>query len=89
MNLRDAVLYIELAAYIHRNNAAVKKVAKRLVKRVHPNYRPALALICESKNPLAVIKQMAEELSKQHSTQSPWPYEGFPRPPLRSPQQRA
>lgn len=83
MTLREAVFYLELAALLHRSNPAVKKVAKRLIKRVHPNLRPTLGLICQSKNPLAVITLMASEMSGQLCTKSHWPYPGWARPPLR------
>lgn len=89
MNLRDAVLYLQLATYLHRKNSGVRKVAKRIQKQVHPNLRPVVRLICESKDPISVILLMAAELSEQPCEKSQWPYPGYPRPPLKWPQPTA
>lgn len=89
MTPRNAVYYLELATLLHRDIPTVRKVAKRMVKRVPPHMRPSLRLICQSKNPIAVIQLMVAELSRQPSQPSPCPYPGFSRPPLKWPQPRA
>lgn len=89
MTQEDIVTYLQLSAYLNSEVSVVRLAAKRLIKKAHPNLRPALGLICESKNPIQVIKLMAKNLSAMHSKPSSWPYEGYARPPLKQPLQQA
>lgn len=62
MTYLDAALCIALAARIHRDPARVRATAKKCLKRMPRAQHGALPLIASSRDPLAVVEHMLENL---------------------------
>lgn len=62
MNLLDAALCLALAARIHNDHEKVRATAWRVIGKVPHAQIGAVALIIKSKDPLAMVERMLEEL---------------------------
>ncbi|MFK8399148.1 hypothetical protein M2D07_011605 [Pseudomonas sp. BGr12] len=62
MNLQDAILALMLAAEIHGTDSAIKATAKRCAKQLPRSKRDVILNIATSKEPLKLVRYIAENL---------------------------
>ena len=61
MDLELAVLALALARRFHGTASAVKLTAKRAAKRLPGNRRAALAMVLNSRDPIAMVDKMVAD----------------------------
>lgn len=61
MDILHVTLCLALARRIHGTPSAVRTTAKRLAKKLHPNVRPVMRLVVESRDPLALVEKLISD----------------------------